>query len=177
MTDNTVYTLVLVPSDEIAIQLVAFSEAVNERVDSELALGEHALPHITIVQWKDADLGLLNQQTYKLRDLTLGTLTLAGVSIVPGPDGDNWIEIPVLSTGAMRKLQEEALAATGGNGDVANGVGDRFRPHVTVGLTYSTSIELPALPPSLLRLSSDSWTPMLGLSGPNYTLTRLIEWE
>lgn len=177
MTDVTIYTLVLIPPDSLGERLVKFSHEVTSLVKSDVRLGADALPHITLVQWKNANLEALKRQTSPLRQGKPGVLTLAGISIVPGPEGDNWIELPILSSAGLRQLQDDALAATRNNGEIANGVGDRFRPHVTIGLTYTSEIRLPALSASLLRASDDSWSVRLGVSGPNYTLAEILEWD
>lgn len=169
-----IYTLVLVPPATIVDGFRRLSREIGSLVSSRIEISESTLPHITVVQWSDANLDLLRRQLSGVTQQVIGRVGLAGLAVIPGSDGGRWIEVPVLSSSWLRAFQRAALDATKGNGEIVNGIGDRFRPHVTVAFTHDQAIRLPQLSVELLRGESSGWSICLGSSGPYYTLESII---
>jgi 2'-5' RNA ligase len=174
---SEVYTLVLCPPKHLADLITQLSADLADKFPSQVAISSTALPHLTVVQWAGASQQSLRDKLLTLSDGSIGEVTLAGLTVVPGPENDNWIEIPVLSSRWLRDLQASALELTRDLGTVVNGVGDRYRPHVTVGLTFAEQVSFPKLSADFLRNSSREWSLRIGISGENYSLVEVLPWR
>jgi hypothetical protein len=169
MTMAEVATLVAVPPAALAQDFIRLSAAISELVQSEVVLGISALPHLTIVQWSTVNSERLMQRVKEM-PAKVDELVLAGLRFLPD-HGEIWIEVAVLNATWLRRTQQEAVSAANGLGNVVNATGERYRPHITVGLTRKTEISgtIPLPFPALCGASKE-WSLAVGTSGPNYTL-------
>lgn len=177
VADGTKYTLVLRPDEQLSARLEELSRLVTTRFHSQIVLGERMLPHLTILHWYGADLDVLRSQLAGIADYSVGNLTFSGITVEPVANGEKWISIPVFGTEKLRELQRKAIEATAGNGRITSGINDQFKPHITLAHTFDEEISFSQWDAELLRLSSDSWKPCLGVSGEYYVLDSVVSWN
>ena len=96
---------------------------------------------------------------------------------MPWIHGDHWLELSVLKQRWLTDLQGRCLKAGEGLGSVLNGVEDDYRPHLTLGMTYDSTIRCSDLPRELVRGSTAGWSFRLGVAGDHLTLRQVLPWH
>lgn len=167
----------LLLNEELSMECTRFSKELSEKHPSKFILGGKSLAHISILQTHcdEAELDKLWYEASEVIDKKY-ELSLAGLNFLPSSSGDTWVEIQVLKNAAVLKLQQSLLALeVMKNRKIFNGVGDDFRPHITVGLLDNTWI-LDGIPLRIKLLRSKNVAAKLSLGhvGDNYIFTSSI---
>jgi 2'-5' RNA ligase len=157
--------------DEIATECVRLSHEIASTYKSLVELGPRSLAHITVLQThcEESEIDHLWQRAVGVMHKSY-QVTFAGLTLLPSNEGQCWLEIQVLKTGALLEIQDALLGIAAADGrEVFNGTGDNYRPHVTVGLLPNNHISagMP-IPLPLLRETKIPTVPSLGLVGDNF---------
>ena len=146
------------------------STLLKQRFDSRFLLSKSSIPHVTLLQveWDRSQEDLNRRVAPFKNDVT--ELDLLGLCFLPGRHGEVWIEIPVKKTSGLTQLQMALLSAVEVSFPrIKNGVGDNYRPHLTLGLIDNgRTICLEEFEYSLLRKRGLKCALELGLSGPSF---------
>lgn len=144
--------LVYLFDPEIARACVRFAATIAAGRAAVACLGEHALPHLTLLHadtheaperiWQDARDRLPAEATVEF--LALGALRQHDS---PAGGGMAWLVVPCTPT--LRAAEQHALGLPSlQNAEIVTCNGDRFQPHVTLALwdgdTTPAALELPA---------------------------------
>lgn len=175
--DRSIFSVVLLPDKGDTEQLVSFSAMLNEHIDSKVQLGAACVPHITLVQLTAAE-SFLDEVWREVQALqsSVTELYATGLGFVPDGKGSLWIELGFTKSDEFTVLQSAITTSRMVQQlDIHNYMGDRVRPHITVGLADSTAT-LPAIqlehetifdrPFNKLRLA-------IGINGEHWTLTEI----
>lgn len=155
------------------------SVALDRELGSQMVLGRGAAPHLTILQIEaEVDEADRLWAAAVERSLPMSVeMDAAGLCILPTPDSlESWIEVPILKSQALSELQSGLLLSEViGHRPIFNGVGDEFRPHVTVGLVDGLARSIPELtaPGNILRRRIAGRL-CLGISGEHYSLVQIL---
>lgn len=172
-------SFVLVFDDDDAGALTEYSQSTVDKSRAATFLDDKSLPHITLVQFSGEpnDAERVWGEWVELGQGAEIDISLAGVCLLPAPDDSEcWIEIPILKSDPLQKLQNQILQlGLIGQRTIFNGTGDNYRPHVTIGLVKPSpsAYNVPQLPGRLLRMRT-SVRVALGVSGKHYALTKLL---
>lgn len=141
-------------------------------------LGPGSLPHLTLLQIDAApsEAEQLWSEASSVRNPTV-ELTFAGLCLLPAPDDSEvWVEVPALKSDALDELQHDLMSLPMVQGRrIFNGVGDGFRPHVTLSLLSDApqAISIRILSGALLRRKVQGHL-ALGINGENYSLVKIL---
>ena len=176
-TEKLAVSAVLLPDENDAEQLIAFSKMLGEHIDSKIQLSDACPPHITLMQFFAAESCLDDAwQSIRAMHNPVTELFATGLGFVPDGKGLLWIELGFAKSKEFAALQSaiahsEALQRLEPHGII----GDRSRPHNTLGLTEA-SATLPAIrleretifnrPFGKLRLA-------VGVNGRHWTLSEI----
>lgn len=106
-------------------------------------------PHATFIKFDSKN----NFDENFLKILSEGKeidIEFSGVKFLPSREDGCWIEISILKTKEIINLQEELLQEINGC-KILSGIGEKFRPHITLVKTEKGNFILEKLDPSLLR--------------------------
>ena len=150
-----------------------FSQYLNSTMTSDFVLSEDSIPHLTILQFDAHPQELPWSALAKLLKCPL-PLSLAGLLFLPSKEGHLWIEISVLKSAALSELQREATSIVGDR-RIHSGVGDHFRPHITVARATNTrTIPAMKIDDEVVRRKDVVGNLTLGISGSNFQFERKI---
>lgn len=171
--EHSTVTAVLLPNRKDTLTLIEASRILSSRVSSLIRLGESELPHITLVQFP-AELEQTQALWQSISGLTARIVELQPTTLAAIPDNANdvtWLELQFEKSAAIRELQRSILESEFGQSHQAiNGVGEAFRPHVTLGLVQGNGVaedvfdNLPSFEQIFTGLKV-----AVGVNGPNYT--------
>lgn len=175
------FNICLVPSDSFAQELIEYSNLLSARSESRFVLGQASIPHATVLQFstKESPIAVIDSFNKLLVTKKL-SLDLAGLTLLPGDDGDLWCEIAVLKSSALQSLQSGVIAEMQPSIlEIKNAVHDKFRPHFTVALgkisDLNSALHPSLLPKQLIRASGVDCVLRVGVSGENFQVTSLLE--
>ena len=140
------YNIALVFNQEVETQIIGYAKKLYNHIPSKLSLGQNSLPHMTLIQFT-AEESVKKTVWADFRGLALETpiLTLSGVTILPSSGGGAWIEISVLKSDELLKLQQSIISCLPSIITPDNDTGDKYRPHITIA-HLSESRETIAVP-------------------------------
>ena len=152
-----------------------FSQMITARVRSDFELNEESLPHLTVVQFELPDSAVADC-TQKLLSLESEPvdLELMGLTFLPSKDGNMWIEISVLKSERLSRLQREALALLG-DARINSGTDDNYRPHITVAhaLEQRRGLDI-ELDVNVVRRKKVTGRPAVGSCGPQFQFVSVL---
>ena len=151
------------------------SETLSGLYETDFHLSHSSLPHVTVLQFEadDAYVPFLWERLQAIAPSEI-SLDLAGLTFLPAKDGSMWIEISVLKGERIASAQEQALAVAGG-ARIINGVGDQYRPHITLVHTVCDDKLQPIrVENEVVRRKNVVGKPALGISGENYQFTKIL---
>lgn len=124
--------------NEISSGIIDYAKKLYKIMDSDVILGTNSVPHVTIGQFsiKDSEAKRIWQR-YKAIIFDLPKITFSGITILPSSSGGAWIEISILKNQSLLKLQDDLIKILSPFGNLTNGTGDQYRPHVTLAHTTS----------------------------------------
>lgn len=171
----TIYNFALCFAQPVHAVLVRYSESVAAAGVADFALGANSIPHLTIVQF-EAERDAIEYVVPRLCALVREPvpLQLMGLTFLPTRDGHLWIEINVLKSETLVWLQRAAIELLG-DATIHSGIGNAYRPHVTV----ARLLEQKTVPPiriayEIVRHTDVVGHAAVGVSGPQYQLERLL---
>lgn len=178
---SNIFNICLVPSDSFAQELIEYSNLLSSRSHSRFVLGRASIPHATVLQFSTEESPSAVADSFNRLVVTKQLpLDLAGLTLLPGDDGDLWCEIAVLKSSALQSLQTSVI-----NGmqpsilEIKNAVHDKFRPHFTVALSriseLNSALHPSLLPKPLIRALGVDCVLRVGISGDNFQVTSLLE--
>lgn len=134
------FNIALTFDKEIAEIINDYAEELYKILNSDVLLGKNSTPHLTIGQFSIDDSEAKKVwEEYKSLTIELPRINLAGITILPSSSGGAWIEISVLKSDVLQKLQSNLIHTLRPYGILTNDVGDNYRPHITVAHTNSGS--------------------------------------
>jgi 2'-5' RNA ligase len=164
---STLLNAALLFEDNSAHQFQIYSALLAKQTAFDLKLGPKNLPHLTVLQFEgEGDVASWR----RLAGLAMNPipLTLAGLTFVPAKEGYIWVEIQVLKSEALEACQRSLLGAIGGR-PTHNGLGDGFRPHITLGrIAHSRKISGLPVNGDIVRMKNVTGRLSVGFAGPNY---------
>src|SRR5262245_7959820 len=100
----------LLLENDLAQQCIALSKKISEAHNSLVTLGEHALPHITLVQTEcdESDISALWASACNIAPLP-HYVSFAGMNLAPAQNQKCWIEIQVLKSQAILGIHAAIL--------------------------------------------------------------------
>lgn len=168
---GTIFNFGLLFEEDHNLTFIKYSQLVNNKINnkSDFCLSDNSLPHLTILQF-EADTSILNEFWNAINqfDLKLVKLELAGLTFLPSKDGHIWLEISVLKSNELIRLQEAACSLVG-NSKIHSGTGNSYRPHITI----ARALDRQEMPPlmidnNVVRRKGVIGSVSVGISGPNY---------
>lgn len=174
--NESVISVVLLPTEQDGEQLIELSNKINESAESLIKLGENFLPHITLVQFKappEETKNLWAEVQNLKRNVT--SITSAGLSFVPDSRSDlMWVELSFLKSDLLRELQAEILGTAFAQKFGQNrGIADEYRPHCTLALLKNRTIpQLNIEGLRALKKNYESLTLAVGINGEHFTFTQ-----
>jgi len=175
MAEN-VYNIGLQIEDSTGGDLEKYSAELDRLYSSRFVLGRDSIPHVTLVQAQTEMEPQKFWEMFAARGKQAVKLTMAGICVLPTEGEDIWLEVPVLRSQNLEMLHKQAVdLAEQVGARILSGVGDAYRPHVTVGLINRTSLQqIFSTPVNPLRTDGVKCVPYLALSGPNYTVGEIL---
>jgi 2'-5' RNA ligase len=134
------FNIALTFEKEVADSITSYAKELCKNMDSDVLLGTNSNPHMTIGQFSVED-SVAKQvwEKYKSSSIELPKINLAGITILPSSSGGAWIEVSVLKSEALLKLQNDLIKVLKPFGVLTNDTGDNYRPHITVAHTITGS--------------------------------------
>lgn len=169
------FLFALIPPPYIQRQLAVLSVSIFGITGLPPVLRDGAIPHITVVQWQAESYVALQPRVSRFMSVGIEHLEMAGLRLLPSSRGGVWIDVPILLTDDLRKLQSRVLRGTKDVATPSYGTGDRYRPHLTVGYSERLPSRLPDLPADLLRADTGPWLPVFGEADSDFTFKRFID--
>lgn len=163
------FNIALTFEKEVSDSIINYAKVLCKDLDSDVLLGTNSNPHMTIGQFSVEDsIAIQVWRKYRSKVKELPKINLAGITVLPSRSGGAWIEISVLKSEALLKLQDELIRTLKPFGVLSNDTGDNYRPHITVAHTTIGS-EFKEFPfeYKILRLSSVTTSLGIGL-GTNF---------
>jgi 2'-5' RNA ligase len=172
------YGVVLLPDARIARSLTELSHAIGHGAEPLHQLGDNAPPHVSVLHFDVPADRAGEVAAYAAAHPVTITVKVIGLLYVPVPPGDYYVPtggtyfgVEIVRRPDLDALhrQYRDLAASRGIGTLG-GVGDDYRPHITLGVTRV----VPALPPlDMLPLGDLEVTLASGPIGPFGTFPTL----
>lgn len=163
------FNIALTFDNDISKSIIEYAKELYNVLDSDVLLGTNSIPHVTIGQFSIEDKEAKRVwQRYKSIIIYSPKINFAGITILPSSSGGAWIEISVLKSQSLLKLQDDLMKILSPFGKLANDIGDNYRPHITIAHTI-TGNEFNKFPLEYktLRLKSVSTELGIGL-GTNF---------
>lgn len=155
--------------------ITAFSRRLSLDLATDYVLSPEAMPHVTVLKVNKPSLHAAEIWQKLLPSLPQRlSLRFEGLRMLPSKGGDVWMEISVARSAELQLLQEMASRHLHDYG-IRGGVGDLWRPHVT--LLHSVDGRLPKdinLEKSLLMAEDVIATPSLGKDIPPGIMTDIL---
>lgn len=163
------FNIALTFDKDISQGIIDYSRELYKILDSDVILGENSTPHMTIGQFSVDDATASKVWgNYKSMAKELPKINLAGLTILPSRSAGAWIEISVLKSKELLKLQEDLINILLPFGTLTNDTGDNYRPHITVAHTI-TGTEFMKFPFEYKTLRLKSVATELGIGlGTNF---------
>lgn len=128
-----IYNIALVFEEGYKQKIIQYAKRLYREVESEVRLGVNARPHLTVAQFKASAQGSIAiWEEFKMLAIPAPKLSLSGITILPSSNGGAWVEISVLKTRELLEIQECLLSILPSEDVVISGVGDNYRPHITI---------------------------------------------
>ncbi|MCE7062357.1 2'-5' RNA ligase family protein [Dyadobacter sp. CY343] len=130
------FNIALTLEQSISEKIIEYAKELYTTLDSNVILGLNSKPHITIGQFSIGDMEAKEVwQNYASLSKLLPKVSLSGLTIIPSSSGGAWIEISVLKSSLLLKLQDDLINILSPFGELTNDVGDNYRPHITIART------------------------------------------
>jgi 2'-5' RNA ligase len=170
---STLLNAALVFDDEPSRKFERYSALLAQHLTFDVVLGPRNLPHLTILQFEGEGEASDWRRLSSLMPEPLA-ISLAGLTFVPAKEGHVWVEIQVLKSAALDACQRALLEAVGAR-PTHNGLGDAFRPHITLGRVASspTIVSLP-LEDQVVRMKNVRGSLSVGRAGSNYEFVEAV---
>ncbi len=149
-TNPPIVNFALVPELDFRAKLDAYEQQLQRELGSAFAVFTKRFPHVTVCQCTLESQDATSAWSELTRSPIQVELDFAGLTGLPSSDGSTWIEISVLTSRSLLNLQER-IAGLIGPHNVKNDIGDRYRPHITLGKLATQTIPNLSLPYDLLR--------------------------
>ena len=135
------FNIALTMDEETTQSIVSYAKVLYETLDTDVVLGKNSTPHLTIGQFSvDDESAKRVWERYKTNVTELPQINLAGITILPSRSiAGAWIEISVLKSQELSRLQEDLIRILHPFGVLTNDTGDDYRPHITVAHTTSNT--------------------------------------
>lgn len=172
---NRVFNFALCFEAAVQESFIRYSEHVVGSGMADFTLGSGSLPHLTLLQFEldSDDTAYIAQQIRRLAKEPI-QLQLMGLTLLPTKDGHLWIEVSVLKSDVLLSLQRAALGVVG-DATVHSGVGDAYRPHITVARLLKQEVApRVSVAYDIVRRSNVIGHAVVGMSGPQYQLVRIL---
>jgi len=129
----------LIFDKEVSDSLIKTSQKIANSNNSNYILSKQSIPHISVAQ-VDVKEDKVNELLDFNKDFKCIVKT-CGLNIRQTDKNKTWLEISVLKNKKLKNLQSDVLEVIG-NKKVINGVGDNYRPHITLGLLQNNTFNL-----------------------------------
>ena len=163
------YNFSLVFDKDTEDQIREYANKINPSLNTKFDLTAESIPHISLIKFNTTD--ELNSTTIKqIENLCPKELdvTFSGLTLLPSHNAGTWIEISVLKTNNLIKLQKQAELLLP-NAQILNQIGDMYRPHITLSkTTYTNNLTISNLDSVLLRKKNIRVQANLSLAGKHF---------
>jgi len=163
------YNFSLVFEKEIEDEIREYAGKINPPLDTQFVLDKDSKPHISLIKFNATE-ELNNKIIKQIENLCTKELYVAfsGLTLLPSHNAGTWVEISVIKTNNLIKLQKQAELLLP-NAQILNKIGDGYRPHITLSKTVDVNnLTLSNLDYSILRKKNIRVQANLDLAGKNF---------
>lgn len=163
------YNFSLVFDKEIENEIREYASKINPTLDTQFILDKDSKPHISLIKFNTTE-ELDNAIIKTIENLCTKELyvTFSGLTLLPSHNAGTWVEISVIKTNDLIRLQKQAELILP-NVQILNKIGDGYRPHITLSKTIGTKdITISNLDDAILRKKNIRVQANLGLAGKNF---------
>ncbi|MEA3514556.1 MAG: 2'-5' RNA ligase family protein [Nanoarchaeota archaeon] len=163
------YNFSLVFDKDTEEQIREYAIKINPALNTQFDLNAESMPHITIIKFNTTE--ELNSATIeKIENLCPKELyvTFSGLTLLPSHNAGTWIEISVIKTNNLIKLQKQAELLLP-NAQILNKICDGYRPHITLSKTVDVNnLTISNLDSAILRKKNIRVQANLSLAGNHF---------
>lgn len=163
------YNFSLVFDKDTKEQIREYARKINSALDTKFDLTAESIPHISLIKF-NADEELNSTIIKQIENICPKELyvTFSGLTLLPSHNAGTWVEISVIKTNDLIRLQKQAELLLP-NVQILNKIGDGYRPHITLSKTVDVNnLTISNLDDAILRKKNIRVQANLDLAGKNF---------